>query len=217
MFDVVRRVWLGANGSVFPDYGYASLVKFKPNNIIEATFRADYSEYDALVEGFNFEVKTNYELFVWCILKGDELYYNGLNFTTKPQVNNPQVQAVCAPSGREGFFLSVVEEITGDNQIAIKSDRKCFVSPNIARYPIRVRLPIIFPRTVLINRNAFLDRVKVYLIGSKGTELFSAEIDAELLPTPNIEEELSKNTRTLQFRYEAENVTLNAILGLSLP
>lgn len=211
-FEKIHRVWLSRSGQAFPDYGYASSVKIKGDRVIEATFKANYSEYDALVEGLDFEVRQQHPLLRWCHLKGGELHCNGMEFTTERQVNNPQVQAVCTPSGRDGFFLDVVEQISGDNQIEIGEGRKCNVSPNISPYPIRVRLPILLPRVVLIDKNKPLRAINLHLIGTwEDGAPYYADLPCEILPTPKVVEELQKNTRTLQFRYDADRAGVSSI------
>jgi hypothetical protein len=148
--------WLEVAGCPVEAYAEPEMIQVNwEEGSIYMGFKASTTELNALVLGQNYQVESNYQDVTLLGGLGKNGEFNLKDITGKSGYTLPGKEDIYAyylkdeQSGK-GEHIDVVDKITASHQIQFVEGSKVKISSNLVGKQIRARVPIVFPKIVII-------------------------------------------------------------------
>ncbi|PHJ64933.1 hypothetical protein VF04_03855 [Nostoc linckia z7] len=172
----IYRAWLEAKQEVIQALAIPHLVKISVDKL-QMTFKTENqsSELNAIALGLDYEVQHNIQTIE--LLQAHPKSQNSRLKNTSGKTNFHLIESELSSAiayylvdsnqkSGEGIGLEVVshpDEVFDDDQIAINSEGRIYISKNVKDKIVKVRTPVIYPRQVIVMQND-LEQIIAHLV-----------------------------------------------------
>lgn len=167
----IQQAWIEINGRPVEAYAEPSLslLNIETGQLVLG-FKATTAELNALALGQKYEVVEKYEDTTLLGAIGKPGIFKVLDQTGRSgyqlQLDSTKIYAykLFESQDSKGEEVAVVNEITGSNQLVILDSGKIKVSPNLFGRQIRLKVPVVYPKIVLILNGIFDEKITARVI-----------------------------------------------------